>query len=133
MTKLIALAALLMSAPAMAQTTPAPAASTAAPAVASAPLTCTSGAVTKTYGGSAWTVHGCSDGHSVAIVANPGSKAAPCTFTMEYQSDGGFQARGRCGGDKATTQAAFNDIGSLDAGQVQALYAQTQPTVPATH
>lgn len=133
MIKFAALAALLIAAPALAQTAPSPAAAPAAqPAAPAAPLSCTTGAVSKTYGGTAWTVHGCNDGHSVAIVANPGNKAVPCTFTMQYQSDGGYQAHGRCGGDKPTTQSAFNDIGALDAGQVQALYAQTQPAAATT-
>jgi hypothetical protein len=131
MIKFIALAALLMAAPAAAQTSPAPAPA-AQPAAAAGPLTCTAGAVAKTYGGTAWTVHGCSDGHSIAIVANPGSKAAPCTFTMAYQSDASYQAHGRCGGDKTVTQSAFNDIGNLDAGKIKDLYEQTQPAPPPT-
>jgi hypothetical protein len=132
MIRFIALAALLIAAPAMAQTGtshaigPEP----ARPSVA-ATLACSAGAVAKTYGATAWTVHGCSDGHSIAIVANPGSKAAPCTFTMAYQGDGSYQAHGRCGGDKTTTQNAFNDIGGLNAAQVQDLYNQTQPAMPA--
>jgi hypothetical protein len=132
MTKLIALAALLIAAPAAAQTSPAVGPEPVRPSVA-ASMSCTTGAVAKTYGGTAWTVHACSDGHSIAIVANPGSKAAPCTFTMQYEPDASFQAHGRCGGDKAATQAAFNDIGNLNAGQVQDLYAQAQPATPPAH
>lgn len=122
--------ALLAATPAFAQSASPSAAPAAQPTATSAPLTCTTGSVAKTYGGTAWNVHACSDGHSIAIEAAPGNKAAPCTFTMQYQSDGGYQAHGRCGGDKPTTQAAFNDIGNLDAGQVNALYAQAQPAAP---
>jgi hypothetical protein len=132
MTRIFALA-LLIATPAAAQMSPSPAVGPepARPSVA-ATLACSTGSVAETYGATAWTVHGCSDGHSIAIVANPGNKAAPCTFTMEYQSDGGYQAHGRCGGDKPTTQSAFNDIGNLDAGKVKALYDQTQPVPPTT-
>jgi hypothetical protein len=129
MTKTIALLALVIAAPAAAQTAaPAPAAANATPAAAQ--LSCTAGAVSKTYGGSPWTVHYCNDGHSIAIEADKGSKAAPCIFTMLYQSDGSYQAHGRCGGDKATTQAAFDEIGNLNAGQVKSLYDQAQPSMP---
>ena len=135
MNKPIVFAALLLATPAAAQSTASPAVGPepVRPSVAAAAMTCTTGAVAKTYGGSAWTVHACGDGHSIAIIANPGSKAAPCTFTMQYQPDGSYQAHGRCGGDKATTQAAFNDIGNLNAGQVNDLYEQAQPVAPAAH
>jgi hypothetical protein len=118
-----ALAALLLTAPATARTA---AAAPSAPA-----LVCIAGSVAKTYGGSPWLVHGCSDNHSVAIAAAAGSKAAPCTFTMQYQSDGGYEMQGRCGGNKTLTDAAASEIGNLNAGQVKALYDQTQN--PAAH
>jgi hypothetical protein len=122
----LALAATCLAMPATAFFATPAAAQTAAPPA----LVCTTGSVAMTYGGSPWLVHGCNDGHSVAIAAAAGSKAAPCTFTMLYQSDGGYQAQGRCSGNKTATDAAFNEIGNLNAAQVQALYLQTQPPAP---
>lgn len=130
MIRFFAAAALLFATPALAQTASAPA-TKAAPAAA--PLVCTAGTAPKTYGGSAWNVHACNDGHSVAIEAAQGNKAVPCTFTMQYQSDGSYEAHGRCSGDKTVTQAAFNDIGNLNATQVQSLYDAAQANAQGLH
>lgn len=84
-------------------------------------LKCTIGPVKKTFGKTPWLVYSCDDGQSVVIVTAPGSSAAPFYFIFS-----GGHLRGEGTGNKAATDAAYNDLQRLTEADIKALVAQTK-------
>jgi hypothetical protein len=84
-------------------------------------LKCIVGPVKKAYGNTPWLVYSCDDGQSVVIVTAPGSSAAPFYFIFS-----GGHLRGEGTGNKAATDAAYNDIKRLTDADIQGLVAQTK-------
>jgi hypothetical protein len=85
------------------------------------PLQCTAGPIKKTYGNTPWLVYGCDDGQSIVIVTAPGSPAAPFYFMF---SEGHLRGEGT--GNKAATDAAYNELQRLTDADIKALVLQTK-------
>ncbi len=108
-----------------------PSSSVAAPAASDGkhtgpPLSCEVGPISKTYGGTPWLLYSCADGKTLVIVSDKGSPAMPFYFVFVPGSDGGYGLTGEGTGAKAATDAAFRDLGKLDAGDITGLIAGTQ-------
>jgi hypothetical protein len=86
-----------------------------------AELQCMAGPVKKTYGNTPWLVYGCNDGQSIMIVTAPGSPAAPFYFIFS-----GGHLRGEGTGNKAATDAAYNDLQRLTDQDIKTLVLQTK-------
>jgi len=85
---------------------------------------CNIGPLTKTYGSTQWLVYSCDDQRSLAVVAAPGSRAAPFTFVFSRKQDGyvlhGYGAR-----NEYVTAAAFQ-LAKLSGADIIALVAETK-------
>jgi hypothetical protein len=102
-----------------------PSAALAAEQTSSKPIVmdCKIGPANRTYGGNPWLVYACNDGHSVALVSAPGSKAMPFTFVLVW--DGAqYQMSGQGTGGKGATDVAFGEIKSLTEQDIVQLGAE---------
>ncbi|GLQ97284.1 hypothetical protein GCM10007863_17040 [Dyella mobilis] len=81
------------------------------------------GPVKKTYGKTPWLVYSCDDGQSIVVVTAPGSPAAPFYFTFN-----GGRLSGEGTGNKAATDAAYDDLQRLTDADIKALVIQTKNT-----
>lgn len=99
----------------------------AAPALADEPvhLDCSTGPVMKTYGGTSWKVFSCTDGQSLAFVADKTSKAAPFTFTLIRLPDG-YDLTGRGDGDRKLAGAAYDELRQIKSSTVKQLIEETK-------
>jgi hypothetical protein len=86
-------------------------------------MDCNLGPANKTFGGAPWLVYGCADQHSLAIVSAPGSPALPYYFFFAWK-DGSYHLSGEGTGDKATTDAAFAELGRLGKTAIAGLYQE---------
>jgi hypothetical protein len=84
-------------------------------------LKCLVGPVKRTYGNTPWLVYSCDDGQSIVIVTAPDSPAAPFYFIFN-----GGHLRGEGTGNKAATDAAYNDLQRLTDADIKALITQTK-------
>ena len=94
---LLLLLALAVSAPASAE---------------SSPMDCSIGPLDRTFGGTAWIVHGCSDGRSVVVVSARGNPGGPFYF-MLFPDGGTFRLVGEGAGSKEATRAAHDELSAL--------------------
>lgn len=93
------------------------------------PLKCSVGPITKIYGNNQWLVYSCNDEKSVVVVSGPNSSAAPFYFIFS-PSSGGYQLRGEGTGNKAATDAAYNELHNLSSKDVEALIVEAKKVRP---
>ena len=93
------------------------------------PLQCDVGPVQKSYGGTPWLVYGCRDSQSLVFVTAPQSPAAPFYFFLAPQ-ESSFRLSGEGTGNRALTDAAYNELKALGADEIAALRHQTQSVQP---
>ena len=94
------------------------------PAVASQEqpaLQCNLGPTTEQVGGGNWIVYGCADGKSVVVVAATPNPAAPFIFIVTPDGNG-VQLHGEGTGPKSATDPAYEQLKSMSAQQLKALY-----------
>jgi hypothetical protein len=108
---------------------------TASSAIAAAPaqqpqLDCKSGPVTKRFGGSDWLVFACGDGHSLKLIAAPGSKAAPFTFTFRWMKGNGYDLTGMGKENRTFTDPAYAQLSAFDSRNLIQLFAEAAAKVP---
>jgi hypothetical protein len=84
-------------------------------------LSCTAGPLQKTFGKTDWLVYACDDGHSIVIVTAEGSPAAPFYFFFVWGADG-FELRGEGTGNKAKTDATFEELKKLSEADIGSLF-----------
>jgi hypothetical protein len=70
-----------------------------------------------------WDVYGCDDGHSVVVVTATGNAAMPFVFFFVW-GPAGFDLHGEGTGDKAITEAAFEDLKALSEADIVGLYTE---------
>jgi hypothetical protein len=89
------------------------------------PLKCDVGPVQKSYGGTQWLVYGCRDSEDLVFVTAPQSPAAPFYF-FPIPQEGSFHLSGEGTGNRALTEAAYNELKSLRGDEIAELRRQTQ-------
>jgi hypothetical protein len=96
--------------------------SCALPQAASAqePLTCEGGPLTKVYGRGLWLAYGCSDGHSLALVAALGNGARPYRYMLKPQGPG-YAIVGEGAGNKNVAVKAWEALVMLPSADIQAI------------
>lgn len=91
---------------------------------------CDIGPLHKAYGGSQWLLYSCTDGTTLAMVSAPGSPAMPYYFMFQRHGVN-YRIQGEGTGSKDATDAAYHDLATLSASDVEALIAQTKTVTPA--
>lgn len=100
-------------------------------ALQAAPITCRVGPIEHSFGGTEWLVYACSDGRSVLARARAGSPADPFYFILADKVEGeGFELYGQGNGDKAASDAAYDELKKLDAAAIAKLHAQATAAAP---
>jgi len=100
----------------------------ASAALAQSPsLNCNIGPANRTFGGSDWFVYGCDDRHSVVVITAPGSPASPFYFMFAHK-DGAYRLIGEGTGNKAATQAAYQELSILKPEDIAGLFAEASRT-----
>ena len=94
------------------------------------PLICKTGPARKNFGGSPWLVYSCNEPSTIKVIAAPGSKAAPFSYTL-YENNGKRRLEGEGSGDEKLDQAAYGDLKLLRENDVRALIQETRHTKPA--
>jgi hypothetical protein len=94
-------------------------------AASSSQIDCKVGPVTKTYGGTKWLVYSCNDNRSLVIVSAPDSPASPFYFLFSSEN-GEYHLHGEGTGDKAATDAAYKDLGTLSESDITNLIVETK-------
>ena len=92
-------------------------------------LKCDVGPIQKSYGGTPWLVYSCRDSQALVFVTAPQSPAAPFYFFL-YPNGLTFRLTGEGTGNQTLTDAAYNELKSLQADEITALISQTQSVQP---
>lgn len=86
-------------------------------------LNCDQGPANRIFGGTPWLVYGCSDKHSVVVVAAKGSPAMPFYFMFTYGSET-YHLYGEGAGNRAKTDQAYAELSKLTKGEIERLYVE---------
>ena len=88
-------------------------------------MKCEIGPLKKVYGKTNWLVYSCTDDKTLVIVSDTGSPAMPFYFTF-YIKNGSYTLSGEGTGNKAATDAAYNQLSKLKNNEISALIKQTK-------
>jgi hypothetical protein len=91
-------------------------------------LDCETGPLSRTYGKTPWLVYSCNDLKSIAIIAAPGSPAAPFYYLWVYDRSGKYSLVGEGTGSATYTSAAYAQLRLLQPSDVEAMVAETRGT-----
>ena len=84
-------------------------------------LNCQAGPLHRSYAKGEWLLYACDDGRSLVAVTDKGNPAMPFYFMFYVRPDGEMTLHGEGEGDKAATQAAFDELKTLTQDDVAAL------------
>ena len=87
-------------------------------------LQCDIGPVTKSFGTVQWLVYSCDDKKTIVAVSPPDSPASPFYFIISPTEDG-YHLGGEGAGDRAVTDAAYEDLQKLSSEDISALISET--------
>lgn len=85
------------------------------------PLECNQGPTSKFFGGQNWYVYACNDNASIVIVSTPKNPATPFYFIVSLVN-GSYAIHGEGTGNKAITEAAYNQLKALTKEQIMSLH-----------
>jgi hypothetical protein len=98
-------------------------------AVQAAPITCKTGPIDHSFGGTEWSVFACSDGRSIIARAKPGNPADPFYFIIAATGEA-YEVYGEGTGEKAASDAAYEELRKLVPAEVAKLHAQATAATP---
>ena len=85
-------------------------------------LTCQTGPAEHKFAEQQWMLYACSDGHSVVAVSGPQSPSNPFMFILGW-SEGKYSLHGEGTGNKAATDAVYDELSKYSQSQIEELYA----------
>ena len=105
--------------------------SQAAPATEQPVLQCNIGPAAKRFGRNDWVVYGCTDGHSVVVIAETPNPAAPYVFFLTPDGKDGIELHGEGTGAESATQPVYEILKTASASDLTALFQlASQPEEP---
>jgi hypothetical protein len=105
--------------------------SQAAPAPEQPALQCNIGPVTKRFGSNDWLVYGCTDGHSVVVIAETPNPATPYVFFLTPDGKGGVELQGEGTGAESATQPVYEALKTASVSDLATLFQlASQPGEP---